>query len=607
MINKHIYTFIFSLITLGLSAQIETYNYPDAIVNSNSSIVKKSAIYEVTVKQEDLSKACYVMYDKNQAASINAQLANNPDNHWTNFSVENGAVEIIIKRIDGNALNSAKVYPTKKGYTASINGNTATINIPAGVNKLQLLVEMNGLEKQPLFVFVDPKETDVPSISSADVTVINTTDDITTVKSKLNSSTTYKYFEPGIHKWGTKTGADYDGYKLPILSGKKIYLPGGAYVIGSFSGDNNGNWKVYGRGIISGAGLDILPSADYIPWSAVHHQGSGSNFLVEGIVSMCPPHFGLTIRGTYCVIDNVKMMSWWYSTDGTITGNNSQVNNCFFKVNDDGIKVYGSNCTHDNNTMYHQVNGAPFQFSWSGQASKNTISTNTYIVNSVYKISNLTSTSNTAVVNCVEANKGQTIENHVFDGIYIDNGCHRLLGLNATNGTLRNITLKNVKLNSGTKTNPQNGHSYLDKGNYSGIQLCNVYINNNLITAFDTVSDKPSQGKLFYKGQQPPISFCSNNGDNTLGLIPNDTKENNSKLFITKDFFNNTFDIKMTDNNTNDEIINVNLFTINGQKVDVPTIINNKSSKINLSSAATGVYVVQVKSLKGTFNKKVVN
>lgn len=605
MIYKLIYAIIISLFTIGLYAQIETYSYPDAIVNGNNSIVKRSTVYEVTVNQEGLSKACYVMYDKNQAASVNAQLASNPDNHWTNFSIENGTVEIVIKRIDGNSLNSAKVYPTKKGYTASINGNTATINIPAGVNKLQLLVEMNGLEKQPLFVFVDPKETDVPSIISSDVTVINTIDDITTVRSKLNSSTTYKYFEPGIHKWGTKTGADYDGYKLPVLSGKKIYLPGGAYVIGSFAGDNNSNWKVYGRGIISGAGLDILGDAAYIPWSAVHHQGTGSNFLVEGIVSMCPPHFGLTIRGTYCIIDNVKMMSWWYSTDGTITGNNSKVNNCFFKVNDDNIKVYGSNCTHDNNTMYHQINGAPFQFSWTGQASKNTSSTNTYIVNSVYK-SSLTSTSNTAVINCVEANQGQIIENHIFDGIYIDNGCHRLLGLDATNATLRNITIKNIKLNSGTKTNPQNGYSYLDTGNFSGIQLCNVYVNNNLITGFDNTSDKPSQGKLFYKGQLPPISFCSNNGDNSLGLFPNGDNESKSSLFISKDYFNNTFDIRMKDN-TEDEIIAINLFLINGQKVNVPTIINDKSSIINLSSAATGVYVVQIKTLKGIFTKKVIN
>jgi len=321
---------------------------------------------------------------------------------------------------------------------------------------------------------------------------------------------------------------------------------------------------------------------------------------------ICSTKFFLEISATtYLVMDNVKMSSWWYSTDGTITGNNSQVNNCFFKVNDDGIKVYGSYCTHDNNTMYHQVNGAPFQFSWTGQAGKNTTSTNTYIVNSVYKSGSLTNTSNTAVINCREANQGQIIENHVFDGIYIDNGCHRLLGLDATNATLRNITIKNVKLNSGTKTTPQNGYSYLDNGTFSGIQVCNVYVNNNLITGFDNVSEKSSEGKLFYKGQLPPLSFCSNNGANSLGLIPNGGNESNSRLSITKLLFNNTIDITIKDN-TDDEIINVNLFSINGQKVNVPTIINSKSSNINLSYASTGVYIVQIKTLQGTFNQKVI-
>ncbi len=482
-------------------------------VNGNNSIVNRSTIYDIIVKQGEVQKSCYVMYDKNQEASKNSQLALNPDNHWTNFSVAKGSVDIIIKRIDGNPIKSAKVFPLKKGYSAKIKENTATISIPNGVNKLQLFVEIDGLEKQPLFIFVDPAETDVPDLKSDNVTLIKTTDDILTVKEKLNSSTTYKYFEPGIHKWGDKTGSDYEGYQLPLNTEKKIYIPGGAYIIGSFASDKNKKWKVYGRGIISGAGLDVLSTSEFIPWSLIHHKGTGSKFKIEGIVTMCPPHFSLTIRGSQCIINNVKMMSWWYSTDGTITGNNSMVKNCFFKVNDDAIKVYGNKCKHDNNTMYHQVNGAPFQLSWTAQASKNTVSTNTYIVNSVYKLQNLKNPSNTAVINCREANKGQTIENHVFDGIFIDNGCHRLLGLDASNATLKNITIKNVILNSGNKKKPQNGFSYLNKGQFFDIQLCNVYVNNNLISGFDENADKPAEGKLFYQQQLTPISFCIDNGN----------------------------------------------------------------------------------------------
>lgn len=505
---KNLVLILVSILSLSNSnATVWTYTYPNNIVNGNDAVVKRSEKYEVTVSQNGESKDCYVMYDKNQAENVNANLAKNPDNHWTNFSVDGSAVQVKIKRVDGNALNWVNVFPSVKGYTATINGNTATITVPEGETKLQLFVEMNGLNDHPLFIFVDPKETDVPNINGADVEVVRTTDNIATVKNKLQGNKTYIYFEPGIHKWGNNTGAGYDGYKLPIKSGKKIYLAGGAYVIGSFASNGQSNWKVYGRGIISGAGLDVLQTAEFIPWSTIHHSGNGNNIKAEGFTSMCPPHFALTIRGE-CDIDNVKMMSWWYSTDGTITGDNSTVNNCFFKVNDDGIKVYGDNCSHDNNTMYHQTNGAPFQFAWTGQDGDNTISTNTYIVNSVYKGS-LNGTSNTAVVNCREANKGQTIQDHIFDGIYIDNGCHRLLGLDATNGSLKNITIKNVHLNSGNKTNPQNGYSYLDNGTFSNIELCNVFVNGNLITGLDPNSDKPAQGKLFFKGQTGKMSFCA--------------------------------------------------------------------------------------------------
>lgn len=579
--------FLFNTISF---ATIWTYNYPDLIVKKNDAVVKRSTLYTVDVVQDNATNNCYVMYDKNQAENVNNNLAKDPDHHWTNFSVDGNSIEIKIQRLDGNPLTSATVYPLKKGYVANIQNDIATITIPTGVSKLQLSIEINGLEDEPLFVFVDPKETDVPDIQDTDVTIIDTSDDITTVLEKLNNTTTYKYFSPGVHQWGTTTGSSYEGYKLPVLEGKKIYLPGGTYVIGSFSGNDVGNWKVYGRGIISGAGLDILSTAQYIPWSAVHHSGGKTGIIVEGIVSMCPPHFGITIRGE-CHIDNVKMTSWWYSTDGTITGDNSTVNNCFFKVNDDAIKVYGNNCTHDNNTMYHQINGAPFQFSWTGQNSKNTTTTNTYIINSIYKGS-LTSTSNTAVINCREANSGQTIENHVFDGLYIDNGCHRLLGLDATNGTLQNITIKNVEILSGNNPSPQNGYSYLDDGTFSNITLCNITVDGHLITSLHATEDVPDEGKLFFIGQPSAISFCNDNGVSEpqtcgAGDIPEATVTS-SNADCESD--NGSITFEFDDNTERTEIA----FSIDGG-VTFLTPVNDNSGSTVVSDLATGEYAVYSK------------
>ncbi|WNJ18798.1 carbohydrate-binding protein [Pontibacter sp. G13] len=493
-----------------LSAQVETYSYPNAIVNGNDSEVKKSTLYDVKVTQGSTTKTCYVMYDKNQGINVNNNLALNPDNHWTNFST-NSAVTIEISRIDGGNITSADVYPLKKGYTASVSNGKATINLPAGANKLQLWVDINGtsLDMDPLFIFVDPLETGVPSKTASNVTLIETTDNIATVISKLNDNKEYAYFEEGIHKWGNVTGENYDGYQLPLKSNKKIYIPGGAFVIGSFQANTNDGWTVFGRGVISGAGLDILPTATYIPWSAIHNTG-GTGMKIEGIVTNCPPHFALTVRGTVD-IDNVKMMSWWHSTDGTITGDNSTVNNCFFKVMDDAIKAYGNNCTHLNNTVFHQVNGAVVQFAWSGQNGDDNVFEDIYVINSIYK--SLNGPSNTAVINLVDHKNGEIIENNSFDGIYIENGCHRLLGLNPSTGTHRNFTIENVELNSGKNPTPQKAESYLSGGgSFSNFDIINLKIDGNQITGLSTSSDQPSNGLWWFTGQSAAISISGGSG-----------------------------------------------------------------------------------------------
>ncbi|WNJ20425.1 T9SS type A sorting domain-containing protein [Pontibacter sp. G13] len=530
---KHLMVIGFMAVFTQAQAQIWTYSYPNNIVNANESLVKKSDIYDVKVVQGNTTQTCYVMYDRNQQTNTgNNNVKLNPDNHWTNFS-KSGAVTIEITRIDGGNLNSATVYPLKKGYNATVNNNKATISIPANVDKLQIWVEINGLTDEPLFIFVDPVETDVPNINGSNVTVINTTDGINTVISKLNDNNTYAYFEPGIHKWGSQTGANYSGYQMPIKSGKRIYLPGGAYVIGSFNANSGANgWKVYGRGVISGAGLDILPTATYIPWSAVHAGSfTGARATIEGIVSMCPPHFALTVRGPVD-IDNAKMISWWQSTDGTITGDNSTVDNCFFKVMDDAIKVYGNNCTHDNNTIFHQVNGAVLQFSWGGQHGDNNLVTNTYVINSVYK--GLGATSNTAVINVVKHNNGETTENNTIRNVYIDNGCHRLLGMDSPTGTYRNFTIEHVELNQGSNAQPQAANSYLSgNASFSNFDIIDLQINGSPITGTNANSDQPNNGNWWFSGQSGALDISTGTSGGGGALVHLENKAHSKFLQCT--------------------------------------------------------------------------
>jgi hypothetical protein len=488
--------FLFIACGNSLEEGVWVYNYPGTIINGNHAEHSRSKLIDVKIEQNNMSYNAYVMYDKNQEPVNNLSL--NPDNHWTNFSMT-GKARVKVSRLDGKAITKCRILPAQKGIDVVVENNMAIFEIDESQLPLQVNVEMNDLGNNVLLIFADPKETDVPDKNGNNVEMIYTSDDIETVKSKLQSPKTYKYFEPGIHQWGSKTGNDYQGYKLPIVEGKKIYIPGGAYVIGSFSGDEVGNYKIYGRGILSLAGKDRLAGTRGIPFSTVYSSGSGKNQTLEGFVSLCPPHFHLTVRGEV-IIDNVKMLSWWHQSDGIVTGDNSKVINCFYKVMDDVIKIYSDNGYYENNTIFQQVNGAPFQLSWGNQQSKNNVVKNTYIVNSIFKKQD--TVSNTAVINARIGRDGFTSENNLWDGIFIDNGCHRLIGINGNGGIYKNFDIRNVTINSGNKNKPQDLWSYLLGANISNIKISNLTIDGHLIKGLSAEGDNlPETGLMWYSGE----------------------------------------------------------------------------------------------------------
>ena len=478
----------FSLILLLLktgifvNAQVEVYSYPDTVISSPTfGINCRSKIYAVKVFQGDNAKTSFVMYDKNHITS--GENASLPHNHWTNFSFD-GEITVEIERIDGSNITTCDVFPRKKGFSATINGSKATIQIAKQEVPLQLYIQMNGLHNDPLFLFCDPMENDVPDRSNAaNTVVIKTNDDISTVHNKLKGPQKYVVFEEGVHQWnhsvqyvsgGNKPGSFLvtEAYRMPLVSNKKIYIPGGAYVVGSFDNGSAScnNSKIYGRGVISGCGLEVIAGTTGIPYSMVH-IGSGTRDTIQGIISTNPPHFHATVRSSYSHIDNLKMFAWWYSTDGTVTGDNSKVVNCFFKLNDDAIKLYGQRCFHKNNTMYHQVNGAPFQFSWGNQQGDYNEVYDTYIVNSMKRGAGCKGEMNSAIINSRTGSSSNVWDGNIFDGIYIDNGCQYLIGLNANGGTFKNMQIKNVELNAGYMGVPQEACSYFQNGTFQDISI----------------------------------------------------------------------------------------------------------------------------------------
>ncbi|MCG8697454.1 MAG: fibronectin type III domain-containing protein, partial [Bacteroidales bacterium] len=297
-----------------------------------------------------------------------------------------------------------------------------------------------------------------------------------------------------------------------------IYIPGGAYVIGSFSGNNISKTKIYGRGVISHSGKSRLASASSIPFSAVYVTGNGGGHKLEGIHICDMSHFAITYR-VQADINNVKIMNFWHQSDGIISGNDSKILNCFFKVMDDGVKLYSQRMYVENATHFPQVNGAPYQFCWGKQNGDNCTVKNTYIVSCSFKNS-LSATSNTAVINGRHGPGGNVeTNNHTFDGIYIDNGCHRLIGFEGA-GVYKNWVIKNVEINTQDRK-PQQGRSYLLKGKYQNWKIINLTINGHKITGTKPGGDDPKNGKIWFEGNVGSLSFShTTTVDNKAPSIP---------------------------------------------------------------------------------------
>ncbi|MCG8526291.1 MAG: hypothetical protein MI748_07930 [Opitutales bacterium] len=497
--------FLFLAITASLVGEVHVYEYPEVIVEGDLGVNKRSDLYTVEVNQDGNWQTAYVMYDKNQEWH-HRSLKANPDHHWTNFSFS-GKVKVKVSKLRNGIVEACTIYPRRKAVEAKIVDGSAEFEIDEEQLPLQIWVDVDGPEKDVLLIFADPIEQNVPQTEDEHTIVVHTSDSVETVRQKLQGSAKTIIFDKGIHRWGDATDNTYAGYKLPVLDHKEIYIPGGAYIIGSFDATGpEGDWHIHGRGVISACGKERLPSAKAIPWSLIysrHTEARGQ--IIDGIVSICPPHFNLTLRGE-CVIKNVKMFGWWHQTDGVITGNNSQVLNCFYKVMDDFIKVYRENCYFENNTMFHGHNGAPFQFAWSNQHGDNNLMKDTYIIHSHQKKA-VKEINNTTLINVRKGKTDAVSENNTWDGIYIDNGCNGFLGMNGNGGIFRNFTIKNVVLNSGMKDKPQFSRSYMVDGTFENIVIKNMIVDGHRITGTHPTEDRPEEGKLWVEGDTSALVF----------------------------------------------------------------------------------------------------
>ncbi len=468
--NKLRIAAVFCMLLLRVSpgaAEVAVYTGPSGY---------RSSVYTVRVMQDGVSHSSFVYSSKNPWTGWPLTVMTDY-NHWTTFSFH-GPITVEVTKLTGD-VGSCEIRPLARAITPTVEGNTVTFTLS---RPAKLFVKMAGEYENPLFLFADASEVNPPDPDAPNVRKVNPGD---TAPSTFSED--ILYFMPGVHRIGMR---------FPVQANRSYYLAGGSYVIGTMAGYRTDNIKVYGRGIISEIGQPQMGDWAFYGTGGIliNLEGPGTNQTVEGITFTDPPTFCLWSYSGQLICRNCKMFGWWYTTDGFGGNNNSSIQDCFFKVNDDVIKPYNDNNQARDLVIYQQMNGAPFQFSWGPDSGSNGTIDNIDVVQCDVPPSTDLYGRNHALINAVQGNGQSRISNFKFSNIRIDEDISQIIGIN-TAGSLRNFTISNV-----TVRGHQRSDSYLGTGTVSDIRFENLIIAGRCVTNGEDI-------RLHARGNVNNISF----------------------------------------------------------------------------------------------------
>ena len=372
-------------------------------------ILKLSELYDVEVRMQDGSYKSINLYqmDNNMRGLVTKF------DHWGAFAFEpeNGAVDIRISLKNDTELNKNNAELVNKTYkNVSTDFKNGKLIIRISAAKKHLFVRIKGYEDQPLTIFVDPlKESEIPP-------------DAKVVRFKARE-------KPYVFN------GRYDRYSVPN-DVDIVYLEDGALIMGTIHTDEGRmkSLKVMGRGVVLGNGT-IVHHPKGIPYNAVVlKEGIGN--VVEGITVIKSRHFAINV-GDFGKIDNVKMFGYQYNNDGVSGGYHSVIENSYFKVNDDNVKLYNDDIIVRNCTFYVQTNGGIFQFGWFEQeGAKNCLIEDCEVVACEYNHCGDPANGDGGIarsfISLHDQSRNDDFEakNNVFRNILIQGQLQRLIGIN---------------------------------------------------------------------------------------------------------------------------------------------------------------------------------
>jgi len=438
---------LFVLLLLS-TASAKVWTYPNP-----GSPVKESPFYSLQVIQGKENHVSFVYYSKATFADLSRSSS------YSTFSFS-GKIKVAVTLASGT-VKTCVIRPKADKIKFSIQGNQVlfSLNKPA-----KLVVEINGDTKNPLFLFADPPEEDIPDCNAPGVL----------------------YFGKGVHQIGTTMVPD---------SIRQIYLEGGAYVIGAFKiASKSDNFKLTGRGIVSGEMYEKIANTqrkaipdwkERNPHNIEFTNREGKNILVEGITMTDGPMYGLIVRQSNAVVKNCKFFGWHYNCDGVSTGDYGLVEECFFRCNDDAIKVYPNHFVARNCVFWQNDNGAPFQLSWNLRGDNHDFKV--YDCDVVF-CEHSVEANNRAIFNAIHGGEGH-LSDYLFENIRIEGDVFRLFKLTIKTspsdgdpgyGSISNIRFKNITL-EGKCLKSNEIYGFSNDHRISGVKIENLKIDGQKI------------------------------------------------------------------------------------------------------------------------------
>ncbi|ATO12438.1 hypothetical protein CO540_00105 [Micromonospora sp. WMMA2032] len=438
----------------------------------------KSSIYAVSV--EGKTPSVYRTAPKARTCSStncdggDYARADNRSFNWSSFWFPVGTTPTVTvtRTAAAGAVTDIKVRGT--GDYTIVSKDLAARQIKIRVNrpKAKLSVEFidnryDSLRQLPLdgmLLFADDSRAAVadPSRTAPDTYVVNP--GATFDRSRAARSTTV-IFTRGVHDLGYWPVPD---------SVQRVHLAGGAYVKGAIdsatvSKSTQQGFTVTGRGVLSGEDFDWradkrtngTTSCSYDCWEYTVKmvQLGTDKFRFHDVTVVNAPHWVVTghrdneitakqgddeSRFTGTISDVKVLGNWGWNGDGIPALTGTTISDSFVSAFDDAFKLYSSNATIKNNTLWQMDNGAVFQLGWFAKTISNITATNNTLLHTEWTGTN----SNWGLLNYQEAGGSGAISNVSVTGTRIMGPTTRVVALSNTSASqaFRDITLADTRV-----------------------------------------------------------------------------------------------------------------------------------------------------------------